>query len=322
MRHFLRPLWIYIALIGLIITVYGQVAHFDFTNYDDPEYVVENPHIALTLENLAWAVTSGYAGNWFPLTWMSHMLDFRLFGMNSGLHHLTSVLFHALSSILLFEVLRRMTGAFWRAALVAGVFALHPLRVESVARVAERKDVLSTFFWMLTLCCYTRYAEQPSVLRYLPVVASFMLDLMAKPMLVTLPFTLLLLDIWPLHRVDRRHLWMLIREKLPMIALSIAVCVINYVMQHDAGSVISIDMVPVSLRLENALVSYAIYLWMLIWPTRLVPLYPLPMTIPVWQPLLGGMIVGLISLFAFLKGRVYPYLTVGWLWYLGTLVPA
>lgn len=318
-----RQVWVWAALVVLIFAVYGQVAHFGYTNYDDPDYVIDNPHVAsgITLDSLKWAMTSGYKSNWLPLTWISYMLELRIFGRNSGLQHLTNVLLHALSSILLFVVLLRMTGAFWRTAFVAGVFALHPLRVESVAWIAERKDVLSTLFWMLTMWCYFRYVQRPGIARYLSTIITFVLGLMAKPMLVTVPFSLLLLDVWPLQRINRKNVWSRIAEKSPMLALSVAVSVINYFIQQQAGSVMSLNTVPFSLRLENALVSYAMYLWKMVWPIGLAPIYPIPMSIVLWQPIVAGIVLGAISVVVFWQGWVHPYLAVGWLWYLGTLVP-
>src|SRR5262245_38494329 len=319
--NYSRTFWIYVALVGLVLAVYGQVIRFEFTNYDDPEYIIENPHLALTLDNIGWAMTTAYAGNWFPLAWISHMVDFRLFGLNSGMHHLTNVFLHALSAILLFAVLKRMTHAFWPSAFVAGFFALHPLRVESVAWVAERKDVLSTLFWILTIWFYARYTEKPGALRYSVVLCSFALGLMSKPMLVTVPLTLLLLDVWPLNRMNPGEVWRRIAEKIPLIALSIVVSVVNFVVQQQAGSVMSLGAVPLSLRVENAVVSYAAYLWMLAWPTRLVPLYPLPMTIPFSQTAIAAIVLLAISAFVSMKFRTHRYLAVGWLWYLVTLLP-
>jgi hypothetical protein len=194
--------WLCLVLAVVVLVVYAQVLGHDFVSYDDPDYVSQNPHVrgGLTRGNVVWAFSAGHAGNWHPLTWLSHMLDVQLFGMNPGPHHLTNVVLHAASALLLFLVLNRMTGAFWQSAFVVALFALHPLRVESVAWLAERKDALSTFFWMLTLWFYARYVEQPDIKRYLTVLGTFALGLMAKPMLVTLPFVLFLLDFWPLGR--------------------------------------------------------------------------------------------------------------------------
>jgi tetratricopeptide (TPR) repeat protein len=323
MQYCPRPLWIYTGLFALIFAVYGQVARFDFVNYDDPDYVTLNPHVTapLTFESLSWAMTTGYAANWHPVTWLSHMLDFQLFGLNGGFHHLTSVLLHVTSTMLLFAALWRMTAAFWPAALVAGLFALHPLRVESVVWIAERKDTLSTFFWMLTMLAYARYVERPNAPRYLFVFSAFTLGLMSKSMLVTLPFVLLLLDVWPLHRINRTNAWRRIAEKVPMIVMSSAVSVLTYLVQQRGGAVMTLNLVPFSLRVENALISYGTYLRMLIWPVGLAAIYPFPRTISLWQPIATGIVLTGMSLLVFWKGRSYKYLTVGWVWYLGTLVP-
>ncbi|MGO9231642.1 MAG: glycosyltransferase family 39 protein, partial [Bryobacteraceae bacterium] len=218
-RNRTRDWRVYLLLLLATFAIYSQVWHFEFVNFDDPEYVTQNNHVraGLTWDGLAWAFTSNDAENWFPLTRISHMADYQLFGLRSGWHHLTNVLLHALATLLLFAALKRMTGALWRSAFVAFLFALHPLHVESVAWIAERKDVLCAFFWCLTLWCYARYANRPAAGRYLLVLFAFLCAVMAKPMAVTLPFVLLLLDVWPLRRANRLAiLW----EKLPLFALA------------------------------------------------------------------------------------------------------
>ena len=306
--------WIYAALLAATFAVYARVGQFDFVNFDDPEYVTGSPQVraGITVAGVKWAFTSVEAANWFPLTRLSHMLDCQLFGLQSGWHHLTNVLIHALAALALFGFLHRATGARWRSAFVAFVFALHPLHVESVAWIAERKDVLSALFWFLTLWAYVRYAERPGWRRYGLTLAAFCLGLMSKPMLVTLPFVLLLLDIWPLRRWPR--LW----EKAPFFALTAAEAIATYVAQSGSGAVQGF---PLGLRIENALVSYVVYIAKMFWPVRLAVFYPYPAAVPVWQATLAGLAILGVSIAVVRWLRAYPYLAVGWFWFLGTLVP-
>jgi tetratricopeptide (TPR) repeat protein len=313
-----RPeLWIYLALFLATFVVYAQARHFAFVNFDDPEYVAGNPHVrgGITADSLRWALTSVEAANWFPVTRLSHLLDVQLFGLRSGWHHLTNVLFHALAAMLLFAFLHRATRALWPAALVAGLFALHPLHVESVAWIAERKDVLSAFFWFLTLWAYVRYTERPARGRYALVLVAFCLGLMAKPMIVTLPFVLLLVDVWPLRRVP------LLREKMPFFALSAASAVATYLVQRGSGAVETLSGFPLALRAENALVSYVVYIVKMFWPSRLAVFYPYPAAVPLWEAALAALTMLAISALVVRWFRVFPYLAVGWFWYVGTLVP-
>lgn len=319
-RSSLHNLWICLALFAATFAVYAQVRHFDFVNFDDPDYAANNPHVrhGITPEGLKWAFTSGEASNWFPLTRLSHMLDGQLFGLRSGRHHLTNVLLHALAALLLFAFLHRSTRARWRSALVAFLFALHPLHVESVAWVAERKDVLSAFFWFLALWAYVRYAERLRLGRYLLVLFSFCLGLMAKPMIITLPFVLLLLDVWPLRRLaGARILW----EKLPLFALSAAAAVTTYLVQRASGAVKVLGTFPLGLRIENALVTFIVYIAKMFLPTRLAVFYPYPPDLPVWQAVVAALAIAGISALVLRSFRSHPYLAVGWLWYLGTLAP-
>ena len=306
-----------VGLILATLAVYWQVASFDFINYDDPVYVSQNAHAqsGLTLASVKWAFTSVVDGNWIPVTLLSHILDAQLFGMRSGMHHLVNVGFHALSALLLFLSLRRATGALGLSAFVAFVFALHPLHVGSVAWVAERKDVLSTFFWFLALYAYVRYTERPGLGRYLAVAAPFCLGLLSKPMLVTFPFTLWLLDLWPLGRPQWPRT---IGEKLPLIALSAGASVVTYVVQGSAGFVAAI---PLGMRIENVFVSYLIYIGQMFWPTRLAVYYPYPPSIEALQAVVAFVVLLTISVVAMRAWRTRPYLAVGWFWYLGTLVP-
>jgi len=320
-----------LALFLATFAVYAQVRHFDFVNFDDPDYVTGNLHVrnGITPNGIVWALTSGDAANWFPVTRLSHMLDCQLFGLRSGAHHLTSVLLHALAVVLLFAFLNRATRAHWPSAFVAFLFALHPLHVESVAWVAERKDVLSAFFWFLALWAYVRYAERPSLARYLLAFLPFCVGLMAKPMIVTFPFVLLLLDVWPLRRVrlsgapeaDTKHrLLRLVWEKAPFFALSAAIAVATYAVQQHSGAVEALS-VPIGLRVENALISYVCYIAKMFWPTGLAVFYPYPMHLAAWQVVLSGLaILGITGAVLRWFPR-HPYLAVGWFWYLGTLVP-
>jgi len=316
------------VLLALVVTALSGVAAADFTNYDDPDYVTANPHVraGLTTAGVRWAVTAMAAANWHPLTWISHMLDVTAFGLVPGPHHLSSVAYHALATVLLFVVLFRITGrdraSLYRAAVVAALFAIHPLHVESVAWVSERKDVLSTVFWMLTLLAYSRYVTRPSPGRYALVVAGLAMGLAAKPMLVTLPFVLLLLDVWPLGRWTaaarvRRNL---VVEKLPLIALAAASSVVTIVAQHSAGAVRDTSAIGLGDRLANAVVAYWTYLAKAIWPTNLAAFYPYS-DASLAVVLLGAAGLLAISAAAALWRRRAPYLFVGWFWYLGTLVP-
>ena len=311
-----------------------------FINYDDGLYVYENPHVrgGLSKEGVSWAFTTFDAANWHPLTWISHMTDVQLFGLDAGWHHRVNVLFHLANTALLFLVLWRMTGGLWQSAFVAALFAVHPLHVESVAWVAERKDVLSTLFWLLTMGAYLGYVRRPSVWRYLPVFVFLALGLMCKPMLVTLPFVLLLLDWWPLGRMSRegspvseqwrisvpmvfRRIW----EKTPLLGLSAISCVITYIAQSQGKAVVSLGRITIGPRFSNTLVSYAIYLEQAVWPSSLAVVYPHPATIgagiPAWK--IGGAVLLLagISFLALRERQRRPYLAAGWMWYLGTLVP-
>ena len=323
-----------LLLLLSILAIYGKVRHYEFNNFDDDIYVTNNPIVrsGLNAASLCWSFnyTLKDGNYWQPLTWLSHMLDVSLYGMDSGRHHLSNVFFHIMSTMLLFLALNRMTGAFWRSAFVAALFALHPINVESVAWVAERKNVLSTFFWMLALLLYGGYHHRPGVLRYLAVLFAFGLGLLAKPMLVTLPCVLLLLDFWPLKRIVFKRpglflangVWRLIFEKLPFFILSALSVYLSSASVKGMGNVISLESLPMKLRLENAMVSYIKYIGKLIWPDPLAVFYPFPERIPLWQPLTALAILLFISIFAFRTLKQKPYLAVGWLWYLGTLIPA
>ncbi|HLK66978.1 MAG TPA: tetratricopeptide repeat protein [Bryobacteraceae bacterium] len=306
-----------LLLLAAVLAVYAQTLHFDFVTFDDPDYVTENPHVqaGLTLAGLKWAFGSAFAGNWFPLTWISHMLDCQFFGLDSGWHHFMNVCIHALTTMLLFVLLRRATGAPGRSAIVAFLFAVHPLHVESVAWVAERKDVLSGLFWVLTLWAYSRYAERPEAQRYGLTFLMFALGLMAKPMLVTLPLVLLLWDRWPLDRGFR------ILEKIPFVALSAAASVVTYIVHANAGAAPSFVLIPPALRVENALVSYARYLLSMLFPMDLAVFYPYSVSSLALPAAIAAIVVAAITIAALRAFPDRPYLTVGWFWYLVTLLP-
>lgn len=367
--HRYRILLVCVILIGATLFAYWGLRKNSFVYYDDDYYITKNEHVhgGLTLPGARWAFTTGYFANWHPLTWISLMGDYQLLGLNPVGYHLTSLFFHTLNSLLLFFLLRRMTGlpvgvpqggtqarmspkdvggqagGVWESAFVAGVFALHPLHVESVAWAAEWKDVLSTLFWFLTLWAYVRYTERPEVNRYLLIVLFFALGLMAKPMLVTLPFTLLLLDYWPLRRVglkasrpeqkpssgDRRDqmsqgevLTKLIREKIPLFLMAGASSVATFIAQRSGGAVESWVALPTQYRIANALVAYVGYAAKAFWPTDLAVYYPHPGdSLPLWKIAGAGLLLVLITLLALRSLRGHRYFAVGWFWYLGTLVP-
>ncbi len=318
-------------LTTITLCVYWQVRTHDFVNYDDNGYVTSNRHVrsGLTWENVGWAFTSGDMSNWHPLTWLSHMLDCEMYGLDPKGHHLTNLFFHVANTILLFLVLTRMTSAVWRPALVAALFAVHPLHVESVAWVAERKDVLSGFFCMIAMLAYAWYTERPGPWRYLVVWLSFALGLMAKPMLVTLPFVLLLLDYWPLSRLglsstrdNLKKAWKRVREKLPLFALALASCIVTFLVQRHGPAVQSLEQISFQSRIANALVAYVGYMVKMIRPSHLAVYYPHPMnSLPAWQVVGATLVLISISIVTFRQMRSRPYLIVGWLWYLGMLVP-
>jgi len=316
---------VYAGLALVTLAVYLPVLYHGFVEYDDQQYVTDNPQVqaGLTWHGLIWAF-GFHAGNWHPLAWLSHMLDCQLYGAQAGGHHLTSLLLHVAGTLLLFSVMNRMTGALWRSAAVAALFAWHPLHVESVAWVAERKDVLCAFFWMLTLWLYVRYADKTSAGRYLLTLGSFALCLMAKPMAVTLPFVLLLLDYWPLARVPVavQHgaiIRRLLLEKIPFLALVVGGCVLTLHAQQIA--IVSAAGLPVSSRLAHTLVAYDHYFWAMFYPVRLAVYYPYVLNLAVGTVVFAGSVVGLVTLLAVIYCRSRPWLIVGWLWFLGTLVP-
>lgn len=339
--------YLILALLNLVtLVLYWPVTGFDFVNFDDPEYVLGNGHVlnGLTLDGLKWAFTTGYAANWHPLTWISHMLDCQLFGVRAGLHHLTNVWFHMGNTVLVFLVLERMTGTLWRSAFVAALFGWHPLHVESVAWVSERKDVLSTCLLLLALLAYLRYVTERSLRRYLEMWTLVALSLMAKPMTVTAPFLFLLLDFWPLNRIGIISLAAendasgkvtaeglrssrrkdstigLLLEKVPLLCLSLVSIFVTMHVQRSAMT--SLSGISLGSRLGNACISYLLYLKSTLWPAGLSVLYLLPRHVDVGLVTLALVILAGITAWTVTAVRTRPYMLVGWLWYLGMLVPA
>ncbi len=317
-------------LIASTILVYAPVIDFQFIRYDDDIYVTSNPWVkqGLTWQGARWAMTALEGGSWNPLTWLSHMLDVQLFGLNPSGHHLTNLLLHLANVLLLFGVLQRMTGAVWRSALVSALFALHPLNLESVAWVAERKNVLSTLFWLLTIRAYVSYVRKPGWQRYLGIMGAFVLGLMAKPMLVTLPCVLLLMDYWPLGRLGKdwrefqKRVPRLVVEKLPLLIPVAAISVVTIAGQSQVGALSSWEWMPLGTRVGNAVLAYGLYLKKMVWPTDLAVFYPHPgSSLAVWPMALAGLLLVILSLGVWWQGRRSRYLVVGWCWYLGTLLP-
>ncbi len=322
-----------LALVLVNAAIYSQVRNFDFVNYDDGPHVYDNLPIqrGVDPDSVEWAFSSVLISNYIPVTTLSYLFDFHVSGLDPGAYHLTNLLFHALNSVLLFLVMFRLTSALWPSALVAALFAVHPLHVESVAWISARKDVVSTFFWLLTLWVYAAYARKPRVLPYLSAIALFALGLLAKPMLVTLPFVLLLIDYWPLNRFGddteapnptlRGH-WGLLLEKAPFFVLTIAVSVLTFIVQRSADAVPGVEVFGILTRIYNAIVSYGVYIGKSVWPSDLIPFYPHPGAgIPLLSVLLSIMFLAALTTLCIRLRHKSPYLIVGWLWFLGTLVP-
>jgi tetratricopeptide (TPR) repeat protein len=326
----------------LVFGTFAPALYNDFVGYDDPVYITGNPHVqrGLNLADLAWAFSNSETGNWHPVTWISHMSDGALFGLRPWGHHLTSIVLHVLSTLLLFGLLNRATGAVWRSFVVAALFGLHPLRVESVAWVAERKDVLNALFWMLSLGAYVRYAQEAAgrsggpgatmgaggiqragrpTLSYVASLAFFVLSLLSKPMAVTLPFVLLLVDYWPLARWQRQSAKTLLIEKAPFFAGSLAMSVVTFLTQRGAGAVVA--SASFYERLANALTSYCRYLGKLVWPADLAVFYPPVEHWPAGMVLFSVLLIAIVSILVFRARRQFPFLLTGWFWFLGTLVP-
>jgi tetratricopeptide (TPR) repeat protein len=312
-----------IILIVAIFAAYAHVVDCDFINLDDQSHVLENPLLrgGLTTANLTASFQSFHASLWIPLTWISFMIDVSAFGVNATAMHVENVLWHAANAVLLLLILRQATGRLWASAVVAGLFALHPINVESVAWITERKNVLSTFFAFVSLLFYTRYAQQPTVLKYAGSWICCALSLMAKPMLVTWPFALLLWDAWPLQRLKGSTYRRCLVEKLPFLALSAAICVTTLLAAKNGGHAVSFEQLPLEARISNVLVSYAKYLQQLVWPDELGILYPHPRVVLTTATAVGFAIIAIVSAAAFRVQRTHPQFLVGWLWFLGLLVP-
>ncbi len=322
-----RGFYVCLVLAAVLLAVYYPVVGFDFVNLDDQLYVYENSHVqaGITSESIHWAFTNLDANFWHPLTWLSHMIDWQLFGSWAGGHHAMSLLLHVANTLILFMALVRLTNRSWESAAVAALFALHPLHVESVAWVSERKDVLSTLFFMLTLLAYPRYVENRTPGRYLGVLAPYAIGLMAKPMLVTVPFVLLLLDIWPLQRfVGCGRRWnaakTLILEKIPFVVLAIPAGIMAIVAQDRGAALATMEMAPLDMRLSNAAVSIVAYLWKTVLPVDLAVYYPLE-PVPAGMAIGAGLVLAAITAIALRAIGRYPYVAIGWLWYLGMLAP-
>lgn len=310
-----------------VFGVYYPVLGHPFVRLDDMTYVTQNPHVTegLSLANISWAFTSSHSANWHPVTWISHMLDVQLFGLNPHGHHLTNLLIHTASSVLLLVLLATITRSLWKSALVAALFALHPTHVESVAWVAERKDVLSAFFCFLTLLLYSQYVKSSRPVLYALALLSFLIGLMSKPMLVTLPVLMLLMDLWPLDRYRQEQgtggFLALLKEKIPFFLCSLASSAITIYAQSKGGAVSELEVIPMAARVENALLSYVKYLWKTVWPTDLAVYYPLPSTFSLAQVSAAFLTLVLLSAFVIRARRSHPYVAVGWGWYLVTLLP-
>lgn len=323
----------------MILTVYWPVQNYEFSHYDDTLYITKNylAQQVISGKNIAAAFADVNTGHWHPLTMISHMLDWQLFGDRAGGHHWTSVIIHIFNTILLFLFLHMATGAIWRSAFVAALFAVHPINVESVAWIAERKNVLSTFFWMTAMLSYVWYVRKPGWQRYLLIILSFALGLMSKPMLVTLPFVLLLLDYWPLKRtkiyqqgedqttaviaVKKEKISLLILEKIPLFVLSAVSIGLTLYAARSVKTIATLEAVPIMKRFANVIVSYGLYIKKLFWPFDLAVFYPLNYNIPFWHIFLAASLIIIITIFVCAYFRKFPYLPVGWFWYLGTLVP-
>ena len=347
-----NKLFISFFLLILTATVYSPVRNYEFINFDDGSYVYKNETVqtGLTAESIKWAfqiIKTDETAYWHPLAWLPHMLDCQIFGVNPGMHHLSSLFYHLLNTLLLFLVLTRMTGALWKSAFVAMIFALHPINMDSVVWISERKNLLSTLFWLLTMLAYAHYASRPTILRYFLVLIALGLGLMAKPMLATLPCALLLLDFWPLYRFkwfrknqirenqinekssppdtsptfQEASLFRLISEKIPMLFLSFGTIGLSYYSLQHNGEIHNEVTVPIALRISNALVSYFQYIWHLIWPVNYAIFYPFPEAIPIWKPIIAALALIILTALVIIYSKKKPYLAVGWLWFLGTLVP-
>ncbi len=322
-----RPILLGALLVLATLLLYGPVTHHEFLLFDDSQYVTRNIHVStgLNFGNVAWAFTTFHEANWHPITWLSHMADCQLFGLNSGAHHFANVALHALNVLLLFWLAQRATGAVWRSFLVAALFAVHPLNVETVAWVAQRKSLLCTLFSLLTIAAYGWYARHPDWKKYLIVVAAFALALLSKPMAVSLPLVLLLLDYWPLERYEdlpfRRKWVRLSLEKLPLLLLSAASSAVTTVAQRSRGAVAWESILPLSWRLQNAIVSYVVYIGKTVWPANLAVFYPHPLHSLSWSDVIAAAVILVAITLAVLHFHRARYLAMGWFLFVTTLIP-
>ncbi|HLM79726.1 MAG TPA: hypothetical protein VK302_03745 [Terriglobales bacterium] len=322
-----KPILLGALLVLATLLLYGRVTHHEFLDYDDSQYVTKNVHVrtGLNLGNVVWAFASFHEANWHPLTWLSHQADCQLFGLNSGSQHLVNVALHATNVLLLFLLLQRATGALWRSLLVAALFAVHPLNVETVAWVAQRKSLLSTLFSLLTIAAYGWYVRRPDWNRYLVIVAAFSLALMSKPMAVSLPLVLSLLDYWPLERYEdlpfRRRWVRLSIEKLPLLLMSAASSAVTVVAQRSGGAVAETSALPLSVRLENAIVSYVAYIGRMFWPAKLSVFYPHPQHSLPWSDVIAAAVILVAITIAVLYFHRARYLAMGWFLFVITLIP-
>ncbi|MBL8174064.1 MAG: tetratricopeptide repeat protein [Bryobacterales bacterium] len=315
--------WAGLTIVLACILIYAQTASHDFVRLDDTMYLHENPNVnsGLTWANVRWALTSAGYYYWQPLTWISHMIDVQLFGLRAGPHHVVNLVWHCLNAVLLLLALHRLTGTLWRSAIAAALFAVHPLRVESVAWIAERKDVLSGFFWMLTLLAYASYARRPAANRLRLATVLFGLGLMSKPSVVTLPFILVLLDYWPLRRWrDFAGCKAMLMEKTPMLVLAGIVSFITFAGQRKMGAIVSLEALPIYFRVWNGLVSYMRYLGKMFWPSGLGVMYPFG-KIPPGTLFAAIVLLAAVTALVWLRRKQCPHLIVGWLWFLGAMVP-
>ena len=319
-----RDLLICILVSAAILVAYWPVQHYDLISLDDIDYITENPYVksGLTLGSISWALKDIHTGYWHPLTWVSHMLDYQFFGSRVGGHHWTNVIFHIANSTLLYIILKRMSGTAWKSALVAALFAVHPLNVESVAWVSERKNLLCTFFWFMGMWSYAHYVERPTRYRYCLILMTFSLGLMSKPMIVTFPFTLLLLDYWPMGRLTSWKMFpRLVFEKIPLFALAAIVGIATFLSSFHGDVTISIDKLPLPDRMANAVLSYARYLGKMFWPENLAVFYPYSRELDSLQIIGALLLLFVISCLAIFMAHKCRYALMGWLWYVGTLVP-
>ncbi len=323
-----KLIFIFLLIIISTLLTYRGIGTHDFINFDDELYVTKNQHViqGITIDNIVWAFTpikTDEKAYWHPLTWLSHMLDCEIFGLNAGMHHMTSLAIHIINALLLFFIFKQMTGTLWRSAFVAALFALHPINVESVAWIAEKKNLLSTLFWMLTIIAYIYYTKRPGILKYLLLLLMFTMGLMAKTMLVTLPFVLLLLDYWPLKRVEfnKSVISRLVIEKIPLLLISAVIFGIVFLSLQNTGQMTHNEKIPMGLRLANIPVSYLEYISKTFWPAGLAIHYPFPNAIPFWQPVCAGIILVGITILVILLAKNEPYLFLGWFWFTGVLVP-